>query len=152
VCLQVAQGYAQIDRSRAVAELKQCFQHTLRMDENEKSLKTDIQFKIMDALFQAEPAATIEFLPSAEGPVRTNIQARALEKMIGKHQFDEALSLITELSYSTEFPYLAAAALMLQLPADREQDRRFVFAAALSSYRLEDPATDPHLEDMATLV
>src|SRR4029077_4036184 len=45
----------------------------------------------------------------------------------------------------------AAAKLMLELPPNRDQDRRTVFAAALSSYRLQDPATDPKLEDFATL-
>lgn len=151
-CYQSAVGYGLVDRARELKMLKQCFRQTQALEDKDVELKTDLQLRILDALYTGDPAATEALLPSAEPRARINVQSRILQRLVDSKKYDDALALVTQLSYSADFPYRAAAGLMVHLPAERDLDRRLIFMAALKSYRLQDPDTDPGIEDMATLV
>lgn len=154
ICFQAATGYAQVDQKKAATELGRCFRQTLALtDKIDADLKSDLQYKILAHLFQFEPAATLELARSAETRVRTSIESRMVEKLISEAKLDEAVALLNEFSYTAEFPYPAAASLMVALPPSKDQDRRLVFTAAVNSYRLEEPVNStPHLEDLGTLI
>jgi hypothetical protein len=154
ICFQSATGYAQVDQKKATVELKRCFRQTLMLtDKSDAQLKPDLQYRILDRLLQFEPVATLELARSAEPQVRTSIESRRAEKLVSDGKFDEAVALLNGFSYTAEFPYPAAASLMVALPPSKDQDRRLVFTAAVNSYRLEDPVNGtPHLEDLGTLI
>lgn len=151
-CYQAAVGYGFVDHAKELSMLKNCFLETQPLENKDSVLKTDLQYKILDAMYTQDPAAAEALLPSAVARAKINIQTRILQRLVDNKKYDDALALITQFSYSPDFPYRAAAALMVHLPPERDPDRRMVFLAALHSYSLEDPATDPGLEDMATLV
>jgi len=153
ICLQVSIGYAQVDRSKAVSGLKRCFRQTLSItDKIDADLQLGLQLKILDMLFQEDEESAVELSRSADPRVRTDIESRVVTKLTNAARFDEAVARINGFSYATEFPYPAAASLMLALPADRDPERRLVFTAALNSYRLRDPEAMPGLEDLGTLI
>jgi|SRR5215831_3167642 len=152
LCLEIALGYGQVDRLKAARHLSRCFRLTLKIEEANKALKTDLQSRILDSLASIDSSFIEEMLPIAEPGVRVHIESLMLEKIISNKDYDQALSRIAWFSHVPEFPYKAAARLMTELPSSRDQDRRLVFMAALSSYRLQDPATDPKIEDFATLL
>jgi hypothetical protein len=150
-CWQASMGYAVIDRVKAASGLKSCFADSVSV-EVDPALKSSLQFKILDALFAADRGAALDLSAMAEPQARTAIRTRVLEQLVNDKRYDAAISMINELFYTGEFPYKAAATLMLKLPKERDQDRRLVFTAALSSYRRREEPPDPHVEDMGTLV
>jgi len=151
-CYQAALGYSRISNTKETAVLMQCFTQSLGIEDKDLAAKTSLQLRIMDALYFLDANAAQELLPMAEVKAKANIQARILQKVVNEKRYDEALAQITRDSYAADFPYKAAVTLMQNFPKDRSQDFRLVFTAALQSYRLEDPAIDPKLEDMATLI
>ncbi|HET9364980.1 MAG TPA: hypothetical protein VFP71_08255, partial [Candidatus Angelobacter sp.] len=151
-CYHAAAAYGLVDTAKELEQLDQCFRETKSLDDKDQSLKTDLQLRILDAIYSKNPQAVNELLPSAEPQARINIQSRILQRLVESKKYEEALALVSRLSYSPDFPYRAAAELMVALPADRDLDRRMVFLTALESYRLQDPDTAPSMEDMATLV
>lgn len=151
-CYHAAAAYGLVDPSKELGQLKQCFSETRSLDDKDHELKTDLQLRILDAIYSRNPQAVDDLLPSAEPQARINIQSQILQRLVASRNYDEALALVSRLSYSPDFPYRSAAELMVQLPPDRDLDRRMVFLTALESYRLQDPATAPGMEDMATLV
>jgi len=151
-CFQASLAYGRIDSVREIAQLKQCFKDSLAIEEKDVAAKSSLQLRILNSLYPLDPDSVREFLPMAEARVSTNIQAQILQKLVDEKKYDEALNEMVKASYASDFPYKAAVALMLNLSANRDQDRRLAFTAALQSYRLEDPATDPKMEDMGTLV
>ena len=151
-CYQATIGYGLVDRDRQLALLKECFAETQALEDKDSVLRGDLQLRILDLLYARDPVAAEALLPSATPSARMNIQSRILDQLVENKKYDDALVLATQLSYSPNFPYRAAASLMVHLPAERDSDRRLVFLAALKSYRLEDPATNPGIEDMATLI
>jgi hypothetical protein len=151
-CYQATVGYGLIDHARELSVLKDCFLETQALADEDSDLKAGLQLRILDAMYARDPATAEAFLPSAVPRAKINVQSRILQRLVDSKKYDEALTLAAQLSYSPDFPYRAAAELMVHLPAERDSDRRMVFLAALQSYRLQDPATDPAIEDMATLV
>ena len=151
-CYQASAGYGLADTAREIGELKQCFRQTQGLEEKDSVLKADLQLRILDTLYLKDPGTVEGLLPFAEPKARINIQSRMLERLVSQKKYDEAIALISQLSYSSDFPYRAAADLMVHLGGERGAERSMVFLAALQSYRLEDPATDPRIEDLATLV
>lgn len=151
-CYQTTVGYGIADRSRQLALLKECFVETHALEDKDSVLRGDLQLRILDLLYARDPVAAEALLPAATPSARMNVQSRILDQLVENQRYDEALALATQLSYSSGFPYRAAANLMVHLPAERDSDRRLVFLAALKSYRMEDSATNPGIEDMATLI
>ena len=151
-CYHAAVAYGLVDPAKELSGLKSCFRETQLLDDKDETLKSDLQLRILDAIYSRDPHAVENLLPSAGPQARINIQSRILQRLVDNKNYDEALQLVTRLSYSPDFPYRAAAELMVKLPANRDLDRRMVFLTALQSYRLQGPATAPSIEDMATLV
>ncbi|HET9184242.1 MAG TPA: hypothetical protein VFP59_19140 [Candidatus Angelobacter sp.] len=151
-CYHAAAASALVEPAKEVKQLKQCFRETTLLDDKDQSLKADLQLRILDAIYSRDPQAVDDLLPSADAQARIDIQSRILQRLVDSKNYDEALALVSRLSYSPDFPYRAAAELMVHLPADRDIDRRTVFLTALESYRQQDPSTAPSIEDMATLV
>jgi hypothetical protein len=151
-CYHAAAAYGLVEPAKELRQLKQCFRETTLLDDKDQSLKDDLQLRILDAIYSRDPHAVDDLLPSADAQARINIQSRILQRLVESRNYDQALALVSQLSYSPDFPYSAAAELMVHLPSDRDLDRRTVFLTALASYRLQDPATAPSIEDMATLV
>lgn len=152
-CYHAAAAYGLVEPDKQLKQLKQCFRETQSLDDDkDQSVKTDLQLRILDAIYSRDPHAVDDLLPSAAPQARINIQSRILQRLVESRNYDEALALVSQLSYSPDFPYRAAAELMVRLPAERDLDRRTVFLTALASYRMQDPATAPNIEDMATLV
>lgn len=151
-CYQAAMAYGLADATREIPELKQCFRYTQELEEKDSALRESLQLRILDALYSKDPGVAEELAPYAGPKARMNIQSRILERLVAGKKYDEAIALVSGLSYSPDFPYRAAADLMVHLGSGRTDDRRTVFLTALQSYRLEDSASDPRLEDIATLV
>lgn len=151
-CYQATVGYGLIDHARELRVLKDCFLETQPLGDEDSDLKVGLQLRILDAIYARDPATADTLLSSAVPRAKINVQSRILQRLVDSKKYDEALALAAQLSYSPDFPYRAAAELMVHLPAERDLDRRMVFLAALQSYRLQSSATDPSIEDMATLV
>ncbi len=124
LCYEIATGYVQVDRTKAIAELKQCFRYTLAIDDADRESRTGFQLRILNALYNLDPSGAKEILPGAEPRVRSMIQSQIIDKLTAAGKLDEAFTQLTALSYRPEFPYPAAGRLMLELPANRDQDRR----------------------------
>ena len=86
-------------------------------------------------------------------PTLRNVYTAKLSGEYAKsNRFDRALELMRQVAAEGQFPYQAAATLMLYLPEDRDSERQEIFSEALAGYLASGGPEGMRFEDIGTLV
>ena len=157
VDLQIGETYAGFDPAQAVQALRAAFSASVEIDPGEdfqkQQLKSGLQRSALEGLLPLAPGQVEELLPQAEREPRARVSVTLVERAIEKKDFDDALARIDQVAAADEFPYDAATALMLELPAERGPDFQSLFARAAASYQQhEHKGINIGGEDLATMV
>lgn len=164
VLWQAANGYAKVDAAKAHALLRQAFDATESMESASGDgsrcrnfgepchTQSWLQTSILLQILQVSPDEVRDLLPKAQAETRDEV-TRAMIAYYAEHKnFDGAKELLDQFAGERDYPYWAAAELMLTLPEARSADRLAIFSQALTNYCLLPDDGMPHLEDFATLV
>ena len=155
--LQIGETYAGFDPAQAAPVLRSAFAATLEIDAGDdfqkEQLKSGLQRAALEALLPLAPGQVEELLPQAEAQPRKRLLVTLAQRATEKKDFDGALARIDQIAASDEFPYDAATALMLALPAERSPDFQSLFARAVASYQQhEHKGLSIGGDDLATMV
>ena len=86
-------------------------------------------------------------------PTLRNVYTAELSKEYAKsNRYDRALELMRQVATEGQFPYRAAATLMMHLPEDRDAERQEIFSEALAGYLASSEEDGIRFEDIGTLV
>jgi hypothetical protein len=86
-------------------------------------------------------------------PSLRNIYTAELAAEYAKTQrYDRALELIGQVAADGQFPYQAAATLMLYLPENRDGERQEIFGEALAGYLASTEPEGIHFDDIGTIM
>ena len=160
---QVSHGYSKVLPAKSDATLKEAFQVTESMDQEnapegcdwevchmKKYLQLHLAEEFMNRSESTGQFAEIEqMLPRLEPEVRRMVMARLIMHYAGKNEFARARALLDQVGDDEEYPYYAANELLLQDPSP--EDRLAVFDGAVAHFR-QEPKAQPEGEDLATLV
>ncbi len=140
---QIGESLLPMDRTRAIAALRDAFTASLAMDVETSGENTPLrddrgrlQRNILRTLLTLDQATVEELLPQADVNYRGSIVEEIIRRAAHAKQFDRAQELINrQAAEDTDFPWDAATQLMLALPPERAADRLNVFMQAFSRYQ-----------------
>ncbi|HMK30868.1 MAG TPA: hypothetical protein VK473_14380, partial [Terriglobales bacterium] len=147
--LEISAAYHTLDPSRRRKLLNESFRASTEIDGRVN--KREVQWEILTELLHSWPADVEPLLPATDEKYRPLITGELASAYAEKKDFDRALRLLNAAAAEGDYPYRAAAEIMVQLPAERAAERLDVFCSALNAYRQQQD-TFPGFEDMATLV
>jgi hypothetical protein len=163
VLWQAAQGYERVDPSRRVPLLNDAFRAAVSIPDDNVDvpcfLKPDechskpwLETQILSVLTSLAPQETDELLPQAEPDTRHVITGLIISRDVKQKKFDHAEELLRRASQEKDFPYNAAAELMVALPPARASERVVLFNLAMSNFQSfgKDELMRP--EDLGTLI
>jgi tetratricopeptide (TPR) repeat protein len=111
-----------------------------------------LQWQILQDLIGTSPSAAEAFLPQADPKVSVQLTAQFVSAYVRDKKIDRAEQLLRRIGDQEQFPFDAAADLMLARPAGPQ--RTAVFQIAVDNYRTFGDGKNPYLrdEDLATIV
>ena len=155
--LEVARGYEQVARPKALAALRHALQATQSMQEEQatdgppQSTKDWLQGQIISRLVELDPAFCEQLIPQLSGSAKTAAIADMVRYYTGKKQFSPAVSLLTQLG-DQEFPYMDARNLLQALPPEMAADKQNLFAQALASFTQHQHKGDPMMNGFGEFI
>lgn len=163
VLWQASQGYDRIDPSRRVPLLNDAFRAAVSIPDDNANvpcfLKPDechskpwLETQVLSLLTSLAPHQADDLLAQAEPDVRNVITGLIISRDVGERRFDHAEGLLRRVGQEKDFPYNAAAELMVALPPARAADRVALFTLAMSNFQTfgKDELMRP--EDLGTLI
>lgn len=152
--LEIARGYQNFERPKALAALRHAFQATQAIEQADgqgPSLKQALQRQVVEQLISLDPAYCEQLVPQLAGSAKS----RAIEELVsyyaGKKQFARAVSLLGELG-DQEVPYLTVATLMQALPPAMAADKLNLFSQALASYSQRQARPGLDIDDFGVFI
>ena len=149
--LEIASSYTEINPAEERSLRLQAFQSTLSI-ENDDDNKDYLQDDILQELLHNSKADLEKALPKAIPSLRNVYTAKLSEEYAKSNRFDRALELMRQVAAEGQFPYRAAATLMMHLPEDLDGERQEIFSEALAGYLVSTEPEGIHFEDIGTLV
>jgi hypothetical protein len=149
--LEIASCYVEINPDKARSLRSQAFQSTLYIEDDDDNNEF-VQDQVLRELYSASPAQLERALPKAIPVLRNRLTTELSQGYARSKRYDRALELLHKVAAEGEFPYLAAAALMMYLPENSITERQEIFGEALTSYAASTGPEGQDFEDMATLV
>jgi hypothetical protein len=149
--LEIASCYSEINPARERSLRFQAFQSTLSIEDDDEN-KEYIQEEILQELLYNSEADLEKALPKAMLSLRNIYAAELAAEYAKTKRYDRALELIRQVAADGQFPYHAAATLMLYLPEDRAGERQEIFSEALAGYLASTEPEGVHFEDIGTMV
>lgn len=138
--LQVARGYEQSDRPKAVSLLENAFTATRIVDDDTLGTRNKLQKQVLSAMVPLAPDKVDDYLPQVDPSVRKDVLEALLSHYEKEKQLDHAIELVYNISRQSEFPYAAASRLIQELPADQNAEVMQLFNTALASFRDHKPS------------
>jgi len=114
-------------------------------------IKNYIQNEILDLLNES-PADVERLLPQAIPELRHEFTASLAARYAERKQFGRAIRLLHAAAGQGEFPYSAAATVLLYLPPEKSSERLNIFTEALNAYSQSSESYHMAYEDLATVV
>jgi hypothetical protein len=153
--LEIASCYTEINPAKERSLRFQAFQSTLSIEDDDD--KEYIQWEVLQELLYNSKSDLEKALPKAMPRLRSTYTDELATEYAKSNRFDRALELMRQVAAEGQFPYQAAATLMLYLPEGRDGERQEIFSEALAGYLA---STEPeglhfeglHFEDIGTLV
>ncbi|HUS19320.1 MAG TPA: hypothetical protein VMZ25_06695 [Terriglobales bacterium] len=149
LCVQSANVYKG-NRQARTKKLQECM--TLSFSLEDTGIRTYVQLQALDGIFSADRDLLQGYIEQTEAPVKKLYYSRSVQEAVSRRRHEQAIELLEKCSALTDFPYRAAVSVLMSLPKENRSEKLRVFSAALRSYQLEPPQTDPRAEDLATLV
>ena len=149
--LELASPYVAINPAKERSLRFQAFQSTLYIEDDDDN-KEFVQDQTLRELLSTSWPDLEKALPKAIPILRNRYTAELSQAYARSKRYDRALELLHKVATEGEFPYGAAATLMLRLPEDRATERQEIFNEALASYEVSTGPERGRLEDMATWV
>ena len=98
-------------------------------------IQTSIQEDVLRELIRKDKIPYVErLLPGANDYVRSQIAAQLVQHYVAKRDFSHSLQLLSDSADSTQYPFGAAADLLLALGPERSADRMTIFNQALNNF------------------
>src|SRR4051794_14342926 len=134
--LQIARGYEQSDKAKAVELLEGAFTATRAVDDD-GSLQTrdKLQRQILSAMAPLAPDKVDDYLPQLSPDTRKQVLEALLTHYQQTKQLDHAIDLVYRISHESEFPYGAASRIIQALPPEQDAEAGQLFTRALASFR-----------------
>ncbi len=116
-------------------------------------IKGWIQERVLSEMIQKDRIADAEeLLPQTEEQVRSRITTELVRHYVGKKDFGRAQALLSQLVDIEQYPFGAAADLLLAMGPEQAADRMTVFSQALNNFEQRGTANGIGMEDLGTLV
>ena len=97
--------------------------------------KTVLQSTELRELLRSDESTVEQLMPQADPEARAEIQGAMVKRAVDRKDFDRALSLLNQIPSDQDYPYAAAAQLILRLPAGHEAEKRAIFVNAVAHDR-----------------
>jgi len=97
--------------------------------------KTVLQSTELRELLRSDESTVEQLMPQADPEARAELQGAMVERAVDRRDFDRALSLLNQIPSDQDYPYAAAAQLILRLPAGHEAEKRAIFVNAVAHDR-----------------
>jgi hypothetical protein len=149
--LEIVSSYTEIEPAKERGLRLQAFQSTLSIEDDDDN-KEYLQDDILQELLYNSKADLEKALPKAIPSLRNVYTAKLSEEYAKSNRFDRALELMRQAAAEGQFPYRAAATLMMHLPEDRDGERQEIFGEALAGYLASTEPEGMRFEDIGTLV
>lgn len=116
-------------------------------------IKSWIQKRVLSDLTQKEKAGDAEqLLPNTAAPVRDDITRALVKHYVKKNDTSRALLLLSQDADSEQYPFDAAADLILAMGPEQSADRMTVFNQALNNFAQHGTTNGIGIGDLGTLV
>jgi hypothetical protein len=149
--LEIASSYIAINPAKERNLRLQAFQSTLSIEDDDET-KEFLQDDILQELLIHSEADLERALPKAMPTLRNVYTAELSEEYAKSNRYDRTLELMRQVATESQFPYRAAATLMMHLPEDRDGERQEIFSEALAGYLASSEEDGIRFEDIGTLV
>jgi hypothetical protein len=149
--LEIGSSYSEINPAKERNLRFQAFQSTLSIEDDDEN-KEFVQDGILRELLHTSRADLEKAIPKAIPSLRNEYTAELSREYAKSKRYDRALELLHQVAAEGDFPYGAAATLMLHLSEDRASERQEIFSEALAGYEASTGRERGRFEDMATLV
>ncbi len=99
-------------------------------------IKSWIQERVLSEMIKKEKIAEAEeLLPRATEPVRTRIATELVKHYVEKKNVPRAEAMLSQLTDAEQYPFAAAANLLLNVGPEQSADRMTIFNQALSNFQ-----------------
>src|SRR6266568_7128076 len=99
-------------------------------------IKSWIQERVLSDMIRKEKIAEAEeLLPRATGPVRTRIATELVKHYVEKKNVPRAEAMLSQLTDAKQYPFAAAADLLLNVGPEQSADRMTIFNQGLSNFQ-----------------
>nr|MDP9264449.1 hypothetical protein [Acidobacteriota bacterium] len=133
--LQVAKTLGPAQKKHALELLEDALAASRAMEDDDFQTRTRLQQKILQAMVPLEPGRADELLTQLDPAGRESVLRALLSYYRESKQTEHAIEMVYRISSEKEFPYGAGAAIMRDLPPEKQAVLQQMFVTALSSYR-----------------
>ena len=163
VLWRVSYAYAKVDSKKSDSVAKDAFITSLAIENPSESsadvqcgeggIKNWVQEHVLSAMLEKEQVAKVEeLLPQATSTVRREITTKLVKYYVGKKDIARAESFLSELTDSEDYPFDAAADVLLGTRPEQSADRMTVFNQALNNFDQNDNANRIGGEDFGSFI
>jgi hypothetical protein len=163
VLWQASQGYDRIDSSRRVPLLNDAFRAAVSIPDDNPDIpcfmkpdechsKPWLETQILSLLTSLAPEQNDELLAQAEPEVRHVIVGLIISRDVRKGNLDHADQLLHRVAEEKDFPYDAAAQLMVSLPPTKASERVVLFTLAMNNFQSFGKDQLMRSEDLGTFI
>jgi hypothetical protein len=94
-----------------------------------------IEERVLDEFIRKDMISDVErLLPEANETARSHIAAQLVQHYVAKKDFSRALEILSQFADAADYPFGAAADLLLALGPERSADRMTIFNQALNNF------------------
>ena len=164
VLWRASYAYVAIDAKKADDRTKDAFMATEAIEDppdqdqcgavgSAGDIKSWIQERVLSDLIRKDKVPDVEtLLPQATEPVRAHITTELVKHYTGKKDLARAQTLLSSLAEIEQYPFGAAADLLLAMGTDRAANRMEVFNQALNNFEQHGTKNMMGPDDMGTFV
>jgi hypothetical protein len=146
VLWRASYAYAKVDAKKAESVSKESFTASEAIEDpadrdqcgpigSAGDIKSWIQERVLSELVRKEKIAEVEeLLPQATEPVRNQITRELVNHLVEKKDLARAEALLSQLASSEDYPFDAAASLLVAFGPEQSADRMRIFAEALNNF------------------
>lgn len=116
-------------------------------------VKSWIQERVLSEMIKKERIAEVEeLLPRATAPVRTRIATELVKHYVEKKNVPRAEALLSQLTDAEQYPFAAAADLLLNVGPEESAERMTIFNQALSNFQQQGNNGGFGMEDVGSFI
>jgi hypothetical protein len=164
VLWRASSAYAKVDPKRAERLMLEAFTAAQSIQDpasddfcapvgSAGDIKSWIQTRVLSELIRQNKAeAAQELLPNTTPPVRRDITSQLIKYYADKKEPGQAIGLLSVLSESDQFPFNAAADLLIAFGRDHSADQLTIFGQAIANFQQHPNGGFLGQDDIATFL